>query len=76
MGDHYGGLPIFYTYNSSINIHTTKGVYEMQQISYWFKQLFPLDYYTKYRTNGNLYVATWKQQFGKPKDVHHYRVCA
>lgn len=22
-----------------------------------------------------LYVATWKQQFGKPKDVHHYKVC-
>ena len=48
----------------------------MKVVQYLIKQLLHLEYFTKYRSDGNLYVATWKQIFGKPYDIHYYKVYA
>lgn len=48
----------------------------MNKVSYLIKQLFPLDYYTKYHSDGKFWIATWKQQFGRPYNICYYKVCA
>ena len=38
----------------------------MKKTKYYLKQLFPLTYWSKYKTpDGKTYVAIWSQWFGK-----------
>ena len=44
----------------------------MKKISFLVKQILPLTYVSKYRSDGKKYLTVWKQWFGKLYNVHTY----
>lgn len=47
----------------------------MKKLTYYLKQLLPLNYWSKYKTpDGNTNVAIWSQWFGKVFNHCHFTV--
>lgn len=46
----------------------------MKNLSWYFKQLFPLKYDTTYRIDGQWYIAIWRMWFGRCFYERHYKL--
>ncbi len=47
----------------------------MDKLIYYIKQLLPLKYHSKYRLQtGEKYLIIWRQWFGKPFDIEHFKL--
>jgi len=46
----------------------------MNEIIWFIKQFFPLDYYSHYKSNGKEMVSTWKMFLGKCYNIKKYEI--
>ena len=46
----------------------------MNEIIWFIKQLFPLDYYSRYRNNNKEMISTWRMLFGKCYNIKKYEI--